>query len=149
MRRKHILLMLLSKHNGCLNEKAHMGLHSKPNHHFWGNIVLIWRRKKRLDRQTLIIPIWVRGKYFLKNKPSEPITSRKIQIFSGTHDKIQDFKWKFKFSKVSVTMTLITHQYLKLKTVLMRLVVILTSVIFFGTVRQNAKALPLLSELRC
>ena len=46
-------------------------------------------------------------------------------------------------------MTLITHQYLKLKTVLMRLVVILTSVIFFGTVRQNAKALPLLSELRC
>lgn len=149
MRRKHILLMLLSKHNGCLNEKAHMGLQSKPNHHFWGNIVLIWRRKKRLDRQTLIIPIWVRGKYFLKNKPSEPITSRKIQIFSGTHDKIQDFKWKFKFSKVSVTMTLITHQYLKLKTVLMRLVVILTSVIFFGTVRQNAKALPLLSELRC
>ena len=50
--------------------------------------------------------------------------------------------------QVSVTMNLITHQYLKLKTVLMRLVVILKNVIFFGTVRQNAKALPLLSELR-
>lgn len=98
MRRKHILLMLLSKYNGCLNEKAHTGLQSKPNHHFWRNIVLIWRRKNRLDRQTLIIQIWVCGKYFLKNKPSKPITSRKIQILSGTRDKTQDFKWKFKFS---------------------------------------------------
>ena len=95
-----------------------------------GTLFLFEGKKKNLIGKLLIIQIQVHGKYFLKNKPSEPITSRKIQILSGTHDKIQAFKWKFKFSKISVTINLITYQYLKLKTVLIILVVILTNVIF-------------------
>lgn len=60
-----------------------------------GTLFLFEEKKKDLIGKLLIIQIQVHGKYFLKNKPSEPISSRKIQILSDTHDKIQAFKWKF------------------------------------------------------
>lgn len=83
------------KHDGCLREKL-----------FWDcvncevNYQLLWfhfHLKEWLTR-SMIIQAWTLGRDFLKNKQSEPITSRKT-IFIVTNNKIWASKRKLDFGK--------------------------------------------------
>ena len=66
----------------------------------WGELpasVILLSPERRLTWST-ILQAWILGKNFLKNKQSEPITSRKT-IFIVTNNKIWASKRKLDFGK--------------------------------------------------
>ena len=50
----------------------------------------------------MVIPAWVFGRNFLKNKPNELLTSRKTVIVFVDNDKIQAFRQILEFWKTCI-----------------------------------------------
>ena len=81
----------LSK-DGCL-EKKHLcdSLSCEPMLSFSWNTIFIWKQNQEI---IIIIQTWVFGRYFLKNEPIKPVTSRKTADNSCANDEIWLFKWQ-------------------------------------------------------
>lgn len=80
------------------------------------------------------------GRCVLKNEWSEPVTSRKKMTVFVTNDKIRACRYKLQIWKISIyPCKLIASQYLK--TSLLRLVVVITNMIFWYCTRKWVIAL--------
>jgi len=78
---------------------------------------------------------YICGRCVLKNEWSEPVTSRKKMTVFVTNDKIRACRYKLQIWKISIyPCKLIASQYLK--TSLLRLVVVITNMIFWYCTRK-------------
>lgn len=84
------------KYCGCLKEKELVNCwRYKLNKLF----CFSWKGSHFFISKTMFIQVWIFGKCFVKNKRSEPVTSRKMLTAFVAHDTIWAFKGKWEFLK--------------------------------------------------